>query len=159
MNRAGTDDAGPGTTHDPRRGGRPSLVLAPDNDRLPPDGRVAFPLRDGLTTIGSGPTCDIRLTGLEPVHATVEHDHRDELVVHDRSADSSTTVNGEPAPEGRVLRTGARLEVGAWTLTYRRAEHADHGRPYGGRIGGELGHQPAQPDTRPSRAGDREDPS
>ena len=44
-----------------------------------------------------------------------------------------------------LLRTGARIELGPWTLLYAREEHADHGRPYGGRIGGELGHQRPQP--------------
>jgi hypothetical protein len=45
----------------------------------------------------------------------------------------------------RILRTGCRLEVGDWVLVFARDEHADHGRPYGGRIGGELGHQRPQP--------------
>jgi hypothetical protein len=30
-------------------------------------------------------------------------------------------------------------------LTFVREEYADHGRPYGGRIGGELGRQRRQP--------------
>ena len=44
-----------------------------------------------------------------------------------------------------ILRTGTRVDVGPWTLSYFREEYADHGRPYGGRIGGELGHQLSQP--------------
>lgn len=136
------------TTHDPRRGGNPRLVLTTGNPRLPEDGRTVFPLRGQETVIGSDPGCDIRLGGLEPVHAVILHDDRDEFVVVDRSADQSTLVNGAPIQSGRILRTGARLSVGAWSFAWRRAEYADHGRPFGGRVGGELGHQRPQPDRR-----------
>ena len=33
-------------------------------------------------------------------------------------------------------------------MVYAREEYADHGRPYGGRVGGEVGHQKAQPPLR-----------
>ncbi|RNL80163.1 FHA domain-containing protein [Nocardioides marmorisolisilvae] len=140
------------TTHDRRRGGNPRLVLTTGNHRLPADRRVLFPLRGDATTIGSDAGCDIRLDGLAPIQAVVIHDDRDELVLHDRSPDSSTLVNGARVSDGgRVLRTGARVTVGAWILGYRRAEYADHGRPYGGRVGGELGHQRSQ--SAPRTAG------
>lgn len=48
-----------------------------------------------------------------------------------------------------VLRTGSRVDLGRWTVTFYREEYADHGRPFGGRIGGELGHQRVQPQRRP----------
>jgi hypothetical protein len=35
-------------------------------------------------------------------------------------------------------------------MTFFREEFADHGRPYGGRVGGEIGHQRPQPE-RPQR--------
>lgn len=132
------------TTHDPRRGGNPRLVVTVGNKRLPDSGMLIHPLRSELTVIGSAPDCDIRLTGLAPVHAVVEHDDQDELVLHDRAGDRTTRVNGVPV-ERRVLRTGARIELGDWILAYRRAEYADHGRPFGGRVGGELGYQKPQP--------------
>lgn len=132
------------TTHDPRRGGNPRLVVTVGNKRLPDSGVLIHPLRNDVTTIGSDPSCDIRLAGLEPLHAVVEHDDHDELVLLDRAANRTTRVNGLPV-ERRVLRTGARVEIGAWILAYRRAEYADHGRPFGGRIGGELGRQKPQP--------------
>lgn len=135
------------TTHDPRRGGNPRLVATVDNARMPDDGTIVFPLRRDVTTIGSDRACDIVLAGLDPIHAVIVHDENDELVLHDRSTDRTTTVHGVPA-DGRVLRTGARIVVGGWRFTYRRAEYADHGRPYGGRIGGELGHQRPQRDPR-----------
>lgn len=132
------------TTHDPRRGGNPRLVVTVGNKRLPDSGTLIHPLRKDVTTIGSDPACDIRLAGLAPIHAVVEHDEHDELVLHDRAGNRTTRVNGLPV-ERRVLRTGARVEIGDWILAYRRAEYADHGRPYGGRIGGELGRQQPQP--------------
>jgi hypothetical protein len=30
-------------------------------------------------------------------------------------------------------------------MSFYREEYADHGRPYGGRLGGEIGHQRQQP--------------
>ena len=30
-------------------------------------------------------------------------------------------------------------------MSFYREEYADHGRPYGGRVGGEIGHQRPQP--------------
>lgn len=135
------------TTHDPRRGGNPRLVLAASSGPGA-EHSVTFPLRRDTTSIGSDPASDIRLDGLDGVHAVVEHDAHDELVVRDRSDDHSTLVNGAPAGDGVVLRTGSRLTVGPWSLVYARAEYADHGRPYGGRVGGEAGHQRSQPDPR-----------
>lgn len=136
------------TTHDRNRGGNPRLLLSTSNRRLPADGRIIFPLRGRATTIGSDLSCDICLDGLEPLHAEVLHDDNDELVLRDRSGAGTTLVNGAPARDGRVLRTGSRINVGDWVLAYRRAEYADHGRPYGGRVGGEAGHQRTQADPR-----------
>lgn len=132
------------TTHDPRRGGNPRLVLTVGNTRLPESRKVIHPLRGEVVTIGSGEDCDIRLAGLAALHAEVRHDARDEYVLVDRAGRRTTRVNGVPVDE-RLLRTGARVELGDWVLAYRREEYADHGRPYGGRIGGELGHQKPQP--------------
>lgn len=136
------------TTHDPRRGGNPRLALAASAGRFPDDGRTVFPLRGERTTIGSGPECDIQLADLDPLHAVIVHDERDELVLVDRSHDRSSRVNGRHFPEGRALRTGARVEIGPWVLAYRRAEYADHGRAFGGRVGGEIGHQQPQSERR-----------
>jgi hypothetical protein len=132
------------TTHDPGAGGNPRLILAPRPDPWPGDEQPVFALREGTSTIGSSPECDIRLPGLLPVHAEVRHDADDEYVVVHLGRGEPLRVNGEPVRQ-RILRTASRLEVGGWTLTYYREEYADHGRPYGGRIGGELGHQLPQP--------------
>ena len=58
-------------------------------------------------------------------------------------------VNGAPV-DSSLLRTASRVQLGEWTMTFYREEYADHGRPYGGRVGGEIGHQRPQP-PRPVR--------
>lgn len=132
------------TTHDPRGGGNPRLVLAPRSDPWPGDEQPVFALRDTVSTIGSAADCDIRLPGLLPVHAEVRHDADDEFVLVHLGRGEPVRVNGEPVRQ-RILRTATRVEIGSWTMTFARDEYADHGRPYGGRIGGELGRQRPQP--------------
>ncbi len=129
------------TTHDPARGGGPRLV------ELPADGitRTNQPvhwLQQEHTVIGSDASCDIVLPGLAPVHAKVWHDEADEFVL--LAVDPDVRVHGERV-RSKVLRTSARIELGGRVLAFAREEYADHGRPYGGRIGGELGHQRRQP--------------
>jgi hypothetical protein len=100
-----------------------------------------------VTTIGSAEGCDIRLPGLEPQHAEVRHDADDEYVLVHTARLGTSRVNGEPVRQ-RILRTASRVQLGGWTLSFYREEYADHGRPFGGRIGGELGHQRPQPSRR-----------
>ena len=138
------------TTHDPSGGGNPRLIMAPRDDPWPGDRQEVFRLRSETTTIGSDPGCDIVLAGLAPRHARVLHDEDDELVlVRAEGRPEVTRVNGAPADRA-LLRTASRVELGRWTMTYFREEFADHGRPYGGRVGGEIGHQKPQPE-RPQR--------
>ena len=137
------------TTHDPRGGGNPRLIMAPSEHPTAEDRRPVFALRDDVTTIGAGAECDIRLPGLEPRHAEVRHDEHDEFVLVRLGRAGGTRVNGAPVDRA-LLRTASRLDLGDWTLSFFRDEHADHGRPYGGRAGGEIGHQ------RPSRDATRE---
>ena len=44
--------------------------------------------------------------------------------------------------------------VAGWILVFGREEFADHGRPYGGREGGEFDVQPPQPGRPDYTAGD-----
>jgi len=127
------------TTYDPGRGGAARLVLVKDaywgGEQQP-----VFWLHDGLT-IGSGADCDLQLDGLEDLHARLRHDEDDEWVVE--AVAGVTRVHGAPIIR-QVLRTGARVTLGPHELVYRREEYADHGRPHGGRVGGELGRQRPQ---------------
>ncbi len=134
----------PTTTHDPDRGGYPRLVMAPDPYPLPGHHQSAFPLGT-LTTIGSDPGCDITLSGLEPLHAHVRRTFDDELVLVPLVPGDQVRVNGAVISREALLRTGTRVQLGRWTLSYSREEYADHGRPFGGRVGGELGRQRPQP--------------
>jgi hypothetical protein len=135
------------TTHDPSRGGGPRLVEVPGEREVRSNHPVHW-LQQEVTTIGSDPGCDVVLPGLSPRHAEVRHDDRDEFVVV--ALDAEVRVHGEPVTE-HLLRTGSRLDLGPRQLVFHREEYADHGRPYGGRIGGELGRQRPQP-PRPAGA-------
>ena len=132
------------TTHDPRGGGNPQLVVPLGPYPRAGDQPRVFMLRPDVTTIGASADCDIRLAGLEPLHAEVRHDDADEFVLVRMSTAGQVRVNGAPVSSAR-LRTGTGVDLGDWHLSYFREEYADHGRPYGGRIGGELGHQRPQP--------------
>lgn len=132
------------TTHDPGRGGSARLVLE-KTSVWAGEKQLVFWLEDDMT-IGSRPGSGIELPGLEDVHARLIHDHHDEWVVIAQSG--IPRVHGA-AVKRQILRTGARLQVGEHILAFRRDEHADHGRPYYGRVGGELGRQVPQP-PRPS---------
>ena len=138
------------TTHDPHGGGNPRMIMAHRPHPGPDDRQRVFPLRDDVTTIGSAADCDIRLPRLEPLHAEIRHDADDEFILVRMGSPGNTRVNGAPVDTAR-LRTATRVDVGGWTMSFYREEYADHGRPYGGRIGGELGHQRPQPE----RAGRR----
>lgn len=126
----------PTTTHDPGRGGGAKVVLV-RNQVWEGERQPIYWLGDSVL-IGSDPACGIQLPGLSPRHALITHDSEDEYVV--AALEGSTRVHGKEIDRS-VLRTGARLEVGGHQLVFTRDEHADHGRPHGGRIGGEAGRQ------------------
>lgn len=128
------------TTHDPEGGGRPRLYFSGSLNRLPGGQPREFFLRVGqVTTIGSDPGCHLQLDGLDPQHAEVRRDEWDEYWMVSVGA-TPVRVNGSTVRKAR-MRTGTKVEMGRWTMSYFRSEHADHGRPHGGRIGGEAGHQ------------------
>ncbi|MGA9748502.1 MAG: FHA domain-containing protein [Nocardioides sp.] len=133
------------TTHATYGSGDPRLVLAPREDPWPGDRQPVFRLRRDVVTIGSAPDAGICLPGLRPYHAEVHHETDDEFRILDLCGD--TRVNGERVRK-QLLRTGSRIRVGPWTMAFSREEYADHGRPHGGRIGGEAGHQRPQPPRR-----------
>jgi hypothetical protein len=134
------------TTHDPALGGAPRLIVVRGEEgNLPHETAELerfFPLNDGVTTLGTDG--DVRLTGTDTHLAEIVHDEFDEYVYVQQSGTVPARINGEPITR-HPLRTGDRLELGPWTLTYFREEYADHGRPFGGRQGGEGAVQESQP--------------
>ncbi|MCJ1708360.1 FHA domain-containing protein [Microbacterium sp. VKM Ac-2923] len=136
------------TTHYTPGSGRPRLIFAVGDATWDGARPREFDLLPTKTVIGSGEEADLKLPGLAPVHAEIRHEGDDEYVLY-----GFDVVGGGGAREqgpgrgggGRILRTGARIELGDWRLAFFRAEFADHGRPYGGRIGGELSRQRRQP--------------
>lgn len=130
------------TTHGHLGTGAPRLVLekpeAWAGERQP-----VYWLDTDETTIGSSPDCDIVLPALETRHALIQATASDEYLVTNLGPE--VRVHGALVAGSAMLRTGARIDIGPHSLVFYREEHADHGRPFGGRVGGELGHQRSQP--------------
>ncbi|RJT77746.1 FHA domain-containing protein [Arthrobacter cheniae] len=135
------------TTHYLPGGGRPRLIFVQNSESW--NGQVPreFELLGERTTIGSGADAMLQLVGLDHLHAEVVHTEDDEYVLVPHGVITGS-VNGR---EESVLRTGARVQLGAWALAFFREEYADHGRPFGGRNGGELSYQRPQRNPRTGR--------
>lgn len=139
------------TTHDPRGGGRPRLIFAFGGTARPHASQREFDLLPGVTVIGSGQDADLRLEGLAARHAEIRRDERDEYVYTDLGSEAPGRVDGQVV-SGKPLRTGDRIELGDWTLSYFREEFADHGLPFGGRHGGNPEPVQAEPRRRGTSA-------
>ena len=154
-----TDDTignDPGTTHAEWGAGHPHLLITGGGERR------RHELVDDTTRIGSSAENELALPETDAHHATIEHDDRDEyvLILHGAGEmNANPTKVGDHREGTEILRTGARFTAGPWSLVFIREEFADHGRPHGGREGGELSDQPPQP-ARPDYAapGDEESP-
>ena len=139
------------TTHYTHGSGRPRLIFVVGstnwNGQMPRE----FDLLPGTTTIGSSAQADLQLPGLKPLHAEIRHDDNDEyrlFAIGEVSGSSRPADEAPSSAKGQILRTGSRLEMGPWRMGYFREEFADHGRPFGGRVGGEFAVQKPQP-SRP----------
>lgn len=136
----------PTTTHYADRGGRPRLIFVKDSESWDGKAPKVIHLVDDILEIGSAPERGLALEGLEPIHARIVRDELDEYIlqaVHRVGGSAGLNTGDE-----YVLRSGARIEIGGWRLVFYREEYADHGRPYGGRNGGELAHQRPQVNPR-----------
>jgi hypothetical protein len=127
----------------PVRGGHPRLVIAtgghaPIGSPEAAGIQRAFTLDGDVVTIGSADTQDVQLDGLEPEHGVMRRGtDADEWVYSDVRPSTGSRVDGVLS-EGTGLHHGDRLELGAVTLVFQRDEDADHGRPDGGREGGDF---------------------
>ena len=135
------------TTHYTPGSGRPRLIFAVGGESWNGQPPREFDLLPERTVIGSSADADLRLPGLAPVHAEIRHEGDDEYVLYafEQTGGGGAREQAGRTAGGRILRTGARIQMGDWRLAYFRAEFADHGRPYGGRQGGELAYQRKQP--------------
>lgn len=114
----------------PSQPGHPRLIFAvgegafelPEDDLLIREG---FELRLDVSTIGSAPSADLRLDGVAAVQARVVRE-AGELIFLNVSTASPSRVNGAEAARV-LLRTGDRIEMGQYVLSYFREEFADHG--------------------------------
>lgn len=133
------------TTHDPAGGGLPRFYFPPEDSagsRL-----KVFYLRP-VITVGDREDADLRLPGVAAQQAVIRRDERDEYVIEPQPDGLPIRVHGSLVLRPTQLRTGARIEIGTHRMVYFRAEYADHGRPYGGRQGGEIDRQQWQPPAR-----------
>ncbi len=142
------------TTHYTPGSGRPRLIFVVGSENWNGQMPREFNLLPGTTTIGSSPEADLQLPGLKPLHAEIRHDDHDEyrlFAIGDVAGSTRPAEEASRAASGQILRTGSRLEMGPWRMGYFREEFADHGRPFGGRVGGEFAYQKTQPPRpRPS---------
>lgn len=132
------------TTHYLHGAGRPRLIFVQSSETW--NGQVPreFELVGERTTIGSADDAMLNLPGLDALHAEILHTADDEYVLVPHGAITGS-VSGR---EQSILRTGARVRLGEWALAFFREEYADHGRPFGGRNGGELAYQRPQRNPR-----------
>jgi hypothetical protein len=127
----------------PVRGGHPRLVIAtgghaPIGSPEAAGIQRAFTLDGDVVTIGSADTQDVQLAGLEPEHGVIRRGaDADEWVYSDVHPSTASRVDGA-LTDAAGLHHGDRLELGAVTLVFQRDEEADHGRPDGGREGGDF---------------------
>ncbi|WP_336644826.1 FHA domain-containing protein [Microbacterium sp. USHLN186] len=135
------------TTHYAWGAGHPRLIFTVDAEQWDGIAPKVFDLTADQVTIGSSPTCDLVLPDLESVHAEIRHEKGDEYVLYAKGVVGGGAYRERigDEEEGRILRTGALITMGSWRLAFFREEYADHGRPYGGRQGGEYSYQRPQP--------------
>lgn len=152
-----TDQQGyePTTTHAEWGAGDPHLRVSRNGEHF------VHHLTTDDVRVGSAEGNELRLADTDPVHATITHDERDEyvLTLHGEGEMNANPRTAEPGLGDRteILRTGAHFTAGEWTVVFGREEFADHGRPFGGREGGELDDQAPQP-ARPDYTGTGDEP-
>lgn len=134
------------TTHYTRGGGRPRIIFVRDSESWDGKAPRIMNVESDLIEIGSSPDAGLVLPGLEPVHARIVHNDLDEYVLL-ATGPVGGSAGFRPGAE-YTLRSGARIELGDWRLIFFREEYADHGRPFGGRNGGELAYQRPQLNPR-----------
>ena len=86
--------------------------------------------------MGSDPANDLCLEGLAPFLAEIHRNESDDYILTSCTSSARIRVHGRQADKVE-LHAGARIELGSWVMSFTRSEFADHGRPNGGRQGGE----------------------
>lgn len=132
----------PTTTHYTRGSGAPRLIYVKDSETWNGKAPRVFAIPQEGLDIGSAGSDGLVLPGLDPVHARIVHNELDEYVLV-AVGQVGGSAGLKPGSE-YTLRSGARIELGDWRILFYREEYADHGRPFGGRNGGELSFQKPQ---------------
>jgi hypothetical protein len=136
------------TTHYTHGSGRPRLIFVIGSEKYQGQAPKVFDLTKDVTTIGSSPDADLYMQGAEPLHAEIRHTREDEYVLHSYSnvgtGIEAAKTSAAFASGGVILRTGSQIRIGEGRMAFYREEYADHGRPHGGRAGGEYSFQKPQ---------------
>lgn len=132
-------------TNGERGAGHPRLIFAAGGAIQTTEPQREFPLVAEVTTVGSAADADLHLADLEPQHAEIRHDRNDEYVYvrTGTPAAAGGAVGGAPV-DVSVLRTGSRIDLGPWTVSFYREEFADQGP---GVSTGEVGPGDRAPDS------------
>lgn len=135
------------TTHAGRGAGEPRLLIATDDDLFIEGEPEVVDITKEITLIGSSQSADVFLEHADANHAEIRHTDTDEYVlILYGEANTSSYPNTElpNGLDGYMMRTGFSFTIGSKALTFARDEFADHGRPFGGRQGGEFSKQQQQ---------------
>lgn len=126
------------TTHGSWGSGHPHLSIRRS------DHRMDFALTAGTVRLGSAPDMELIVPGADPHHATIVHNEFDEFALTMHGDGDMSAASEGPGGRSETLRSGARFTIGPWEFAFWREEASDHGRPYGGRNGGEGSVEPRQ---------------
>ena len=108
--------------------GRPRLVFTVGSADWNGEPAREFTLDEEVTVIGSGDRAALQLDGIDAQAARIVHEEDDEYVLY-VLGDVSHGVDGDPhdrVAHREVLRTGARIAIGEWSMSFQRDEAADH---------------------------------
>lgn len=102
--------------------GNPRLVFNIGSENWDGDAAREVALTEEVTTIGSADAATLQLAGIEPEAARIVHEDDDEYVLY-LSGDVAHGLDGDPhdpADHREVLRTGAKIQVGEWSMFFQR---------------------------------------
>ena len=129
-------------------GGNPRLIMAPRADPWPGDRPGGVPAARRRHHDRQRPGCDIGCRASSRCTPRSGTTSDDEFVAGPAAAAPATPGSTARPSTTPSCAPRTRLQLGDWTMSFYREEYADHGRPYGGRVGGEIGHQRPQPARR-----------
>lgn len=97
--------------------GPPAQAAAVARLVSPQSPQLSYPLKAGLTTIGSAPGNDIILPGLQPYHAEIRLENN-RYILYDRSG-GQVTVQQRPVQGANMLKPGFEVRLGTHEFVFQ----------------------------------------